>query len=87
MFYVDRFIEDALQRNDGKILVHCMEGFRRSATIVLAHMIAQGEPLVESLTRIRRARYVSPNEGFVRQLVTWALQHPCQPQASAVEHA
>lgn len=63
------FIEHALQTG-GKILVHCMAGLSRSATIVLAFlMIRRSLSLEEAGRRVRSRREVRPNDGFIRQLI------------------
>ena len=63
------FIERALM-GGGKVLVHCMVGLSRSATIVLAYlMIKRSLPLEEALRTVRRRREIRPNDGFLRQLI------------------
>lgn len=63
------FIEAALS-SGGRVLVHCMVGLSRSATMVLAFlMIKRGLSLEQAATCVRRHREVRPNDGFLRQLL------------------
>jgi len=60
-------------RDDGKVLVHCMAGRSRSATLLAAYFIKY-ELLTtdEALDKIRVQRSViSPNLGFVNKLRLW----------------
>lgn len=54
----------------GGVLVHCMAGMSRSATIVIAYLMkTKGWDLKKALTHVRRCRpIVQPNIGFMRQL-------------------
>lgn len=55
---------------DGKVMVNCVEGVSRSATIVIAYcMLEKGMSLHEAMTVIRRGRNIAPNDGFLKQLV------------------
>ncbi|XP_038053155.1 dual specificity protein phosphatase 3-like [Patiria miniata] len=61
-------IENALQ-NKGTILVHCVEGFSRSATVVVAFlMIKRGMDARDALRTVRAKREVCPNNAFLKQL-------------------
>lgn len=66
---VNNFIEDA-SRGGGCVLVHCMAGVSRSASLVVAHvMTVKGWSLERALTHVKAARpCIEPNEGFLRQL-------------------
>lgn len=53
----------------GRVLVHCLMGVSRSATLVLAFlMIAEGLTLQEAVAAVRPHRDICPNPGFLRQL-------------------
>ena len=53
-----------------KVLVHCMAGASRSATIVIAYIMwSQRWPFQRSIALVRDKRpLIGPNEGFVKQL-------------------
>lgn len=54
----------------GKVLVHCHVGVSRSATLVLAYlMLKQHLTLVEAICAVKENRGVTPNRGFLRQLI------------------
>ncbi|XP_050357190.1 dual specificity protein phosphatase MPK-4-like [Nymphalis io] len=62
------FIEEGLQK--GNVLVHCHFGVSRSATIVIAFIMAKYKLTFErayAFVRQRR-RFINPNPGFVNQL-------------------
>lgn len=53
----------------GRVLVHCLMGVSRSATLVLAFlMIAEGLTLQEAVAAVRPHRDICPNPGFLQQL-------------------
>ncbi|XP_062598658.1 dual specificity protein phosphatase 12-like [Saccostrea cucullata] len=64
------FIDDALD-NRGGVLVHCMMGCSRSATIVIAYLMNKKKlSYSEALELVKSMRpMVSPNDGFVSQLL------------------
>ncbi|XP_076370755.1 dual specificity protein phosphatase 3-like [Tachypleus tridentatus] len=63
------FIDSAL-KNGGKVLIHCLVGISRSSTIAIAYiMIKKGMTAAEALRTVRMNRDVSPNKGFLQQLV------------------
>ncbi|XP_033638813.1 dual specificity protein phosphatase 3-like [Asterias rubens] len=62
------FIDNALT-NKGKVLVHCVEGFSRSTTVVIAFlMIKRNMDAREALRVVLTKREVCPNDGFMKQL-------------------
>nr|XP_046910695.1 dual specificity protein phosphatase 4-like isoform X2 [Dermatophagoides farinae] len=63
------FIDDAM-KNGGKILIHCLAGISRSATITIAYLMKQHSMTIEDAIKIvKQNRRVYPNEGFLKQLV------------------
>lgn len=66
-----KFIDEAI-KNNGKVLVHCMFGASRSATIVAAYIIYKGKGKVtaeQSIKYLKNKREaVRPNGSFVYQL-------------------
>mmetsp|Transcript_54545 Transcript_54545/g.174955 ORF Transcript_54545/g.174955 Transcript_54545/m.174955 type:complete len:277 (-) Transcript_54545:118-948(-) len=62
-------IGEALQRGDA-VLVHCLMGISRSASLVLAYLMrSQGLGYDAALAALRESRWsVRPNEGFRQQL-------------------
>uniref|UniRef100_H3G511 protein-tyrosine-phosphatase n=2 Tax=Phytophthora ramorum TaxID=164328 RepID=H3G511_PHYRM len=66
------FIDSALSAG-GKVLVHCFMGRSRSATIVLAYLIARHAlTLSDALRELRRVRpQAQPNTGFYKELVAF----------------
>ncbi|XP_022356043.1 dual specificity phosphatase DUPD1 [Enhydra lutris kenyoni] len=63
------FINTALSLDHSKILVHCVMGRSRSATLVLAYlMIHKNMTLVDAIQQVAKNRCVLPNRGFLKQL-------------------
>lgn len=82
------FIERA--RNDRKaVLVHCTMGMSRSASLVLAYLVRHGNmSLAEAINYIKQRRpVVSPNVGFMAQLVRFETELRGAPSVSAERYA
>ena len=64
-----KFVDQAMEQKQ-KILVHCMAGQSRSASMVLAYLITkQGMTLSDALMAVRQKRpSVMPNPGFIKNL-------------------
>ncbi|KAL3913534.1 MAG: hypothetical protein SGILL_006446 [Bacillariaceae sp.] len=67
------FIEDCLISKQTPLLVHCMAGASRSASVVCAYLIWKYQLTVEDALRlVRSARPIAtPNAAFVAQLEEW----------------
>lgn len=67
-----QFIKSALEQG-GKVLVHCQAGISRSASVVLAYLMAVEKTGLDSALASIRHTYpqASPNEGFLHQLQLW----------------
>ncbi|RKP27251.1 protein-tyrosine phosphatase-like protein, partial [Syncephalis pseudoplumigaleata] len=70
-----RFIDECIEQG-GRVLVHCMAGISRSATIVIAYLMRKHQWSVDvAMQTVRQSRpIIKPNAGFRRQL---ALYESC----------
>uniref|UniRef100_A0A915BT27 Dual specificity protein phosphatase 19 n=2 Tax=Parascaris univalens TaxID=6257 RepID=A0A915BT27_PARUN len=67
------FMRKCIEAN-GNVLVHCNAGVSRSATIVLSYLMRyEGKSLKEALEQVNSVRRVSPNAGFMQQLLTYEI--------------
>lgn len=86
-FKLDRYFEEACDfigkavgtkktgKLNGKILVHCKEGVSRSASLVLAYLVRDQEmTLKEAVRLVRSKREISPNQGFLQQLIDYSYK-------------
>lgn len=75
------FIDTALYRG-GKVLVHCMCGVSRSATVVAAWLLSRKRYTVENTIQMIKDKRVciDPNQGFRSQLEAYALEYGYIPQ-------
>ena len=69
---VRTFIESARQAEDGRVLVHCMCGVSRSATLVIAYLLQSEEmSLVDAFNKTKLQRpMVAPNPTFTEELLS-----------------
>ncbi|CAC5421013.1 DUSP3 [Mytilus coruscus] len=66
--YTSDIIDNALREN-GKVLVHCHSGYRRSPTVAIAYMMMKQKfHLWDAIVEARSNRKICPNSGFVEQL-------------------
>ncbi|XP_047458963.1 dual specificity phosphatase 29-like isoform X2 [Mugil cephalus] len=64
-----KFIHEALSHPQNKVLVHCVMGRSRSATLVLAYlMMKRNLTVVDAIEHVRQRRCILPNHGFLKQL-------------------
>ncbi|XP_061075256.1 dual specificity phosphatase 29-like [Conger conger] len=77
------FIHKVLSTPEHKLLVHCVMGRSRSATIFLAYlMIYHNMTLVEAIEQVKRRRRIIPNWGFLKQLRQLDIKLQEQKQGS-----
>ena len=63
------WIENIL-KGGGVVLVHCVQGISRSATLILAFLIIKKKmTLQQGIEMIKKKRSIAPNEGFMQQLI------------------
>ncbi|KAH6916021.1 protein-tyrosine phosphatase-like protein [Coprinopsis sp. MPI-PUGE-AT-0042] len=73
------FIKKALEEDENnKVLVHCLQGISRSATVVCAYLIAtEGMGSQEAIDHLQTIRHVvCPNLGFRLQLLKYSERFP-----------
>uniref|UniRef100_A0A667Y0G2 Dual specificity protein phosphatase n=1 Tax=Myripristis murdjan TaxID=586833 RepID=A0A667Y0G2_9TELE len=64
-------ITHVLNAAHGKVFVHCAVGVSRSAALVLAYlMIHHHLSLLSAVHSVQKKRWIFPNRGFLRQLIT-----------------
>ncbi|XP_052431329.1 dual specificity phosphatase 29-like [Carassius gibelio] len=68
-FPAAEFIHKALSNPENKVLVHCIHGVSRSATLVLGYlMIHHGMMVEHAIDHATNVRWIGPNVGFLNQL-------------------
>jgi len=69
---INKYIDDAINNQNGKILCHCICGASRSATILASYIIYKGKGQVnvdDALKYLKQKRkIVDPNPGYKKQL-------------------
>ncbi|TWW78816.1 dual specificity phosphatase 29 [Takifugu flavidus] len=64
-----QFIHEALSQPHNNVLVHCVMGRSRSATLVLAYLMMEHSlSVVDAIEHVRQRRCILPNHGFLKQL-------------------
>lgn len=66
---------DFISKTEGSVLVHCMAGISRSATIVIAYLMSENQmSFSDAYAYVKKRRsIVRPNSGFLRQLREFEL--------------
>ncbi|KAG5831527.1 hypothetical protein ANANG_G00304630 [Anguilla anguilla] len=78
-----QFIDRALSSPQNKLLVHCVMGRSRSATLFLAYlMIHKDMTVVEAIEHVKERRCILPNRGFLKQLRQLDIQLQQQKHGS-----
>ncbi|CAJ0964622.1 unnamed protein product [Ranitomeya imitator] len=62
--------ERKIKEYNTRLLVHCVVGISRSATLVLAYLMIHHQiSLIQAIRTVQEKRWISPNTGFLRQLM------------------
>ena len=69
-------IFEIMQSNETPTLVHCLMGVSRSATVVLAYLMATQHLYLDDATKIvlKSRNFIHPNDGFIKQLIAFEKQ-------------
>ncbi|XP_077310158.1 dual specificity protein phosphatase 13A-like isoform X2 [Lithobates pipiens] len=70
-FYsASEFIHEALNTLGARVLVHCVVGISRSASLVLAYLMIHHQlSLTQAIEKVQENRWIFPNAGFLQQLL------------------
>ncbi|XP_018413655.1 PREDICTED: dual specificity protein phosphatase 13-like [Nanorana parkeri] len=70
-FYsASEFIHKALDTPGARVLVHCVVGISRSASLVLAYLMIHHQlTLTQAIQHVQENRWIFPNAGFLQQLL------------------
>nr|CAJ2475884.1 unnamed protein product [Leishmania braziliensis] len=73
---VNAFIENALERHQGRVFVHCQQGVSRSCTFIIAYIMWKKGLCYDRAYELVRARrnVCNPNLGFFMNLRLWEAQ-------------
>jgi len=65
------------EEQENRVLVHCLAGMSRSATIVIAYLLATTPMTTEEATAFVRSKrsVIRPNQGFTKQLEQYERRH------------
>uniref|UniRef100_A0A671MUV5 Dual specificity protein phosphatase n=1 Tax=Sinocyclocheilus anshuiensis TaxID=1608454 RepID=A0A671MUV5_9TELE len=64
-----KFIHQALSNPENMVLVHCIDGVRRSPTLFLAYLMIHHDMMLEdAIDHVMKVRHIRPNIGFLKQL-------------------
>lgn len=74
LYFALDYILDTL-RNKGKVLVHCVKGTSRAASVVLAYLMVNGYSEQDAYSCLLNSQpTIDPNFGFVCQLKEWGKE-------------
>ena len=66
------FIHDAVHQKHARILIHCLMGISRSATLLIAYLIKYKQmKLDDALRLVAQRRAIWPNDGFLIKLILY----------------
>eukprot|EP01098_Paradermamoeba_levis_P000765 TRINITY_DN10892_c0_g1_i1.p1 TRINITY_DN10892_c0_g1~~TRINITY_DN10892_c0_g1_i1.p1 ORF type:complete len:346 (-),score=86.57 TRINITY_DN10892_c0_g1_i1:118-1092(-) len=67
------FIHDAIEKQNGTVLVHCAAGVSRSPSVILSYLMKIHKMSLETAFELVKSKrkIISPNRGFRRQLVIY----------------
>ena len=71
---VHALLADRARRPGQRVFVHCVAGRNRAASLVIAHLVLSGVPLLEAVANVASKRpLILGNPGFKRQLASLEL--------------